>query len=88
MKNSAKNFSAMDSRVKITTEAISSYCQNLHFLLSAKRKLEDKAKSKIHVLYALQLVKSTSRDKAMLNREKIKPVALLIVELCLDEGIS
>ena len=32
--------------------------------------------------------KGTSRDEATLNSEKIKPVALSIVELCLAEGIS
>ena len=32
--------------------------------------------------------KGTSRAKATLNSEKIKPVALTIVELRLSEGIS
>ena len=29
-----------------------------------------------------------SQDKAMLNSEEIKPVAIAIIELCLSEGIS
>ena len=32
--------------------------------------------------------KSTSQAEAMLNSEKIKPVALAIITLCLSEGIS
>jgi len=32
--------------------------------------------------------KGTSRAEAMLNSEKIKPIALAIIELCLTEGIS
>ena len=32
--------------------------------------------------------KGTSRAEAMLNSEKIKPVALVVIELRLSEGIS
>ena len=32
--------------------------------------------------------KGTSWDEVMLNSEKIKPVALAVIELCLSEGIS
>jgi len=32
--------------------------------------------------------KGTSWDKATLNSEEIKPVAIAIIELCLSEGIS
>ena len=32
--------------------------------------------------------KGTCRAEAMLNSEKIKPVALAVIELCLSEGIS
>jgi len=32
--------------------------------------------------------KRTSPDKAMLNSEEIKPLAIAIIELCLSEGIS
>ena len=32
--------------------------------------------------------KSTSRAEATSNSEKIKPVALAVIELCLSEGIS
>ena len=32
--------------------------------------------------------KGTSQAKATSNSEKIKPVALVIIELCLSEGIS
>jgi len=31
--------------------------------------------------------KGTSRDEVMLNSEKIKPVALAVIELFLSEGI-
>jgi len=33
------------------------------------------------------MVKGTSRAEATLNSEKIKPIALAIVELCKSEGI-
>ena len=32
--------------------------------------------------------KDTSRAKVMLNSEKIKPIALVVIELCLFEGIG
>ena len=32
--------------------------------------------------------KGTSRAEATSNSEKIKPVALAVIELCLSEGIS
>jgi len=32
--------------------------------------------------------KGTSRAEATLNSEKIKPVAVAVIELCLTEGIS
>jgi len=32
--------------------------------------------------------KGTSRDEATLNSEEIKPIALVVIELCLCEGIS
>ena len=37
---------------------------------------------------SLEQRKSTSRDEVMLNSEKIKPVAIAIIELRLSEGIS
>ena len=36
----------------------------------------------------LWLVKSMSWDKVTLNGEKIKSVAIAVIELCLSEGIS
>jgi len=32
--------------------------------------------------------KGTSRAEATLNNQKIKPVALAVIELCLTEGIG
>ena len=32
--------------------------------------------------------KDTSRDEAMSNSEKIKPIALAVIELCLSERIK
>ena len=42
----------------------------------------------VHVLQILRMVKGTSRDEAMLNSEKIKPLAISIVELCLPASIK
>jgi len=42
---------------------------------------EDTGKSLKNALEALQYVK-TSRAEAMLSSEKIKPVALAVIELC------
>jgi len=39
-------------------------------------------------LYVLQYTKSTSQADAMSNSDKIKPVALAIIKLCLSEDIS
>ena len=42
----------------------------------------------MYVLYVLQLVKKQSQDEAKLNSEKTNTIALLIIELCLAEGIG
>ena len=41
-----------------------------------------------NALYILQCAKGTSWVEAMLNSEKIKPIALTVIELRLSEGIS
>ena len=41
-----------------------------------------------NALYILQYAKSTCRAEAMSNSEKIKPIALAVIELRLFEGIS
>jgi len=40
----------------------------------------------MHFMY-ISMAKGTSWAEAILNSEKIKPVALAIVELCESEGI-
>ena len=42
----------------------------------------------MQALELLWLTKGTSWDKVTLNNAKIKPVALLVIELRLSEGIS
>ena len=49
---------------------------------------EDTGKSMKNALYVLRYAKGTSRAEAMSNSEKIKPVALAVIELRLSEGIS
>ena len=51
---------------------------------------ENTGKSMKNALYVLcsGMSKGTSRAKVTLNSEKIKPIALAIIELCLSEGIS
>jgi len=39
------------------------------------------------ILHTVVCQKGTSRDKAMLNSKKIKPIALAVIELRLSEGI-
>ena len=46
---------------------------------------EDTGKS--HCMYC-GMPKGTCRAEATLNSEKIKPIALAVIELCLSEGIS
>ena len=41
----------------------------------------------MHCMYC-SIPKGTSRAEATSDSEKIKPVALAIIELCLPEGIS
>ena len=49
---------------------------------------EDTGKSMKNALYILQYAKGTSPAKVTSNSEKIKPVALAIIELRLSEDIS
>ena len=49
---------------------------------------EDTGKSMKNALYVLRYAKGTSRVGAISNSEKIKPVALTVIELRLSEGIS
>ena len=51
---------------------------------------ENTGKSMKNALYVLcsGMSKGTSRAKVTLNSEKIKPIALAIIKLCLSEGIS
>ena len=46
----------------------------------------DKGKSMMRALYVLRYAKRHSQDEATLNSEKIKPIALAVVKLCLPEG--
>ena len=39
------------------------------------------------MMSALYILKGTSWDEAMSNSEKIKPMALVVIKLCLPEGI-
>ena len=48
---------------------------------------EDTGKS-LKTLHILQYAKGTSRAEVTLNSEKIKPVAIAVIELRLTEGIS
>ena len=49
---------------------------------------EDTGKSMKNALYVLRYAKNTCRAEATSNSEKIKPVALAVIELRLSEGIS
>jgi len=42
----------------------------------------------MHCSYILQYVKGTSQAEATLNSEKLKLVALVVIELCLSQDIS
>ena len=70
-------------RFPLQREAITCYCQ-----IDIWDTKEDTGKSMKNALYVLQYAKSTSWVEATLNNEKIKPVALAVIELCLSEGIS
>ena len=49
---------------------------------------EDTGKSIKNDCTSCSVPKGTSRDEAISNIEKIKPVALAVIELCLSEGIN
>ena len=50
---------------------------------------EDTGKSLKNTLHILRYMpKGTSQAKGTLNSEKIKPVALAVIKLCLTEGIN
>ena len=61
------------------------------FLLSAKmigtQKRTPVSPLGMHCMYC-SMPKGTTRFEAMSYSEKIKPVALAVIELCLSEGIS
>ena len=45
-------------------------------------------KNALYIQYCRGMPKGTSQAKAMSNSEKIKSIALAVIELCLSEGIS
>ena len=49
---------------------------------------EDTGKYMRNALYVLWYAKDTCQAEVTLNSEKIKPVALAVIELCLSEGIQ
>ena len=59
---------------------------NRHLCRSRKRNGEQR-RTKIS-FEMLRLAKGMSRDKAMLNSEEIKPMALVVTKLHSSEGIS
>ena len=64
---------------------------NQHLALSVKRTGTQRGtKSSPRYMYCMYCgwQKGTSRDEATSNSEEIKPIALSIVKLCLDGGIS
>ena len=61
------------------------YCQIDTFLLLAKM---NGTQRRTLVYTYCSKPKGTCLAEAMLNSEKIKPVALAIIELCLSEGIG
>ena len=71
-------------------EAMHHATMNRHLGLSAKRNGTQR-RTKVsplwmHCTYS-GMPKGTFRDEATSNSEKIKPIALAVVELCLPEGI-
>jgi len=66
---------------------------NCHLRGSEERNGEQKRtkvsfdRTMMRVLELQQLAKGTSPDEAMLNSEEIKPIALVVIELRLSEGI-
>jgi len=68
---------------------------NCHIYGSGERNGKKKRRTKVsydrstmRTLELQRLAKGPSRDETMLNSEKIKPIALVIIELRLSEGIS
>ena len=49
---------------------------------------EDTGKSMKNTLYVLRVSKSTCQAEATSKKERIKPVALAVIELLLPEGIN
>ena len=60
---------------------------NRHLGLSANE-IGHKMRTKISPQFMHFVPKDTSRDEAMSNSEKIKPIALAVIELCLSERIK
>jgi len=89
--NSARNFSAMNPcYFRKASGKLFRTIVNQHLVLSVKRTgtKEDKGSTMMLAMWLLWLAKRHILDEVMLSSEKIKPIALSIVELCLAEGIS
>ena len=70
--------------ISVTKESHHVLPLNEHFAVSKDEwdTKEDTGKSMKNALYILQYAKGTCWAEAMSNSEKIKPVALAVIELC------
>ena len=93
-KDSVINTSAITAVTKSSMKPQSGTTANHHLRGSGERNKEQRrtkvsfGRTMMWALELLRLQKGTSRDKATLNSEEIKPIALVVIELYLSEGIS
>ena len=89
-KDSVINTSATIEVTKSSIKPQSSTTTNHHLRGSGERNGEQR-RTKVSfgrsMTRALELVKRHTWDEALLNSEEIKPIALVIIKLCLTEGI-
>ena len=89
-KDSVLNTSAITAVTKVSMKPRSGATANRHLRGSQERNGEQR-RTKISfgrtMMRALKLQRLAKRDEATLNSEEIKPVALVVIELHLSEGI-
>ena len=90
IKNCLKSTSAIKTAtIKIQTISIMKGSHHVLFVVSKDEwdTKEDNGKSMKNALYVLRYAKGTFQAEATSNTEKIKPVAIAVIELYLPEGI-
>jgi len=93
-KNTVRSASASTALAQVSHQSHNTRTANCHLRGSGERNRAQRrtkvnfGRTMMQALELLQLAKGTSREEAMLNSAKIKPIALAVIKLHLSEDIS